>query len=173
MAKTISNRKRRTISHINADKSVNHVEYYALENGYAVETISKDYGFDLNIFTYNRKNEFENGTIYAQLKAKNKIKLVKNGKYISFPLDKKDLNLWCNELLPILIIVYDTVNKKAYWEYIQRYFQKLPGFDMKNIKTGKNILIPLTNIVTANSLNEIREIKNRIHKKLEKINSHA
>lgn len=173
MAKRVESRKKRPHSHIIADRSVNHVEYYALENGYSIEPIAKDYGYDMMIYTYNSKGEFENGTIYAQLKARDEPKLVRNNNYISLSLDKRDLNLWCKELLPVLIIVYDAKKKKAYWEYVQRYFENLDGFDKKNIKTGKTIHIPLTNIINEENLNEIRKIKNRIHKEFEKINCHA
>jgi len=48
---------------------VNHIEYYAIKCGFSVERIASDYGYDLQIYTYDENGEFENGTIYVQLKA--------------------------------------------------------------------------------------------------------
>lgn len=45
-------RKKRARKQIIADLSTNYVERYALLNGFAVESIIKDYGYDLNIYTF-------------------------------------------------------------------------------------------------------------------------
>ena len=42
-------RKQRARSHIIADLSANHVEYFALECGFSIERIEADYGYDIEI----------------------------------------------------------------------------------------------------------------------------
>jgi hypothetical protein len=72
-------RKKRPREHIIADLSVNFVERYIFLCGYSVERIEYNYGYDLQIFTYDENGEIENGQIYVQLKATNSlIKLVDN-----------------------------------------------------------------------------------------------
>jgi hypothetical protein len=43
-------RKRRTRAHVIADRSVNHVERYALICGFVVERMTHDCGIDLELF---------------------------------------------------------------------------------------------------------------------------
>lgn len=62
-------KRRRTRQHVIADLSVNHVEYFALQCGYSIERIESDYGYDLQIYSYDKYGELENGVVYVQLKA--------------------------------------------------------------------------------------------------------
>jgi hypothetical protein len=93
-------KKTRTRQHIIADLSLNHLEKLAFLNGFSTESFRSDYGYDVNIFTYNTEGEFEIGNIYVQLKATDRLKLLKSGLEISFALDKRDVNTWINDHFP-------------------------------------------------------------------------
>ncbi len=145
--KVTYSRKRRTREHNIADLSVNYVEKFALLNGFSVERIYSDYGYDLNVYTFNEKGEFENGSIFIQLKATDKLKSVNNNSEVSFSIDKKDINTWYNEPYPVIFILYDAKNEVGYWVYIQQYLKSLPNFDSHKMKNSLSIRISKSNIV--------------------------
>lgn len=124
-------RKRRTREHIIADMAVNYLEQHALSCGFAIERISHDYGIDANLYTYSNSGELENGCIYIQLKATESPKYSKKGDFLSFAIKKSDLETWLEEPLPVILVVYDVTIDRAYWVYIQRYFESLRGFNLK------------------------------------------
>lgn len=59
-----NHRKTRTRAHVIAELSLNHVEYFILQCGFSVERIGTDYGYDLQMYTYDDHGEVENGTVY-------------------------------------------------------------------------------------------------------------
>ena len=67
-------RKRRTREHVIADLAVNHVERHALLCGHTVERWVFDYGLDLFLVTYDRDGQYENGQVFLQVKATERIK---------------------------------------------------------------------------------------------------
>ncbi len=88
-------RKHRTREHIIADLSVNHLEYFVLKNGFTLEKFNADYGYDAELYTYNKSGEFENGLVYIQLKATDNLeaKQLRSGK-LSFSIEKQHLEIW-------------------------------------------------------------------------------
>src|SRR5262245_29517790 len=52
-------RKRRTREHVIADLGINHVERIVLRCGHTVERYWHDYGFDLQLHTYDNNGECE------------------------------------------------------------------------------------------------------------------
>ena len=90
----LANRKKRTREHIIADLSENHFERIALLKGFSVERTAHDYGYDIFLFSYDTNGEIENGYISVQLKATDSLTLINGNSKVSFPVDKKDLNLW-------------------------------------------------------------------------------
>jgi hypothetical protein len=55
-------RKRRTREHIIADQSVNHVERFVIDEGHTVQRQEHDYGYDLNVITYDSDGYVEPGS---------------------------------------------------------------------------------------------------------------
>lgn len=134
-------RKRRTRSHIIADLSANYVERQALLCGYSVERIVHDYGVDLLLYTYTEEGEFENESVKIQLKATDSLPLLKDEQTIAFPVLRADLEYWLEEWLPVILIVYDALADRAYWLYVQAYFQQQPNFDLA--LTGETVTLYL------------------------------
>lgn len=121
-------RKRRTRKHVIADLSANHIERLALLNGFAVESIVKDYGYDLNIYTFTAAGELENGSIYVQLKATDKPRYINHNTDLSFSVSRKDLENWYNEPFPVIFILYDAKNEVAYWDIRSTVFKEFAYF---------------------------------------------
>lgn len=83
-------RKRRTRQHVIADLAVNHVERHVLCCGYLVERMQNDYGVDLTLFTFDRHGLAEDGEVYIQVKATDRIDQ-RAGGGIALPIERGDL----------------------------------------------------------------------------------
>src|SRR5580765_6452347 len=112
--------KRRTRSHVIADLGVNFVERFILEAGFTAERVRFDYGYDLLVSTYDRRGYIETGHLKVQVKATERLKGVSGGRAFVFRLMTADVNLWCRESTPVLLILYEARTRRAYWLYIQR-----------------------------------------------------
>lgn len=152
-------KKKRTRQHIIADLSTNHVERHAYQCGYTVERVDSDYGTDLIMSTYNADGEIENGQVYMQLKATDNLRVLTDQDTISFPVERSDLELWLNEPMPYILIVYDATADVAYWVYVQAYFENRVGFDLT--QAGKTVTIHLNkaNVVDQTAIREFARYK--------------
>ena len=145
-------RKRRTREHIIADLSVNYFERQALLCGYSVERVRNDYGYDLFLFTYNDEGEIENGDIRIQLKATDHLPSVKTDGTFPFRISRSDLVLWLNELMRVILVVYNAEADVAYWLYIQQYFNQIAGFSLFTVGQTVTLYFPLTNILREEAI---------------------
>src|SRR3954451_23753318 len=119
-------RKRRTREHVIADLSAHHVEGVVLRCGWTVERKRHDYGIDLYMETYNADGEVENGWVWFQLKATDTVKRSADGMVILLRLEWRDLLFLLNEFLPVVLVLYDAQEDKAYWLDVQEYFRSEP-----------------------------------------------
>jgi hypothetical protein len=154
-------KKRRTREHVIADLSFNHVEFFALKAGFSLEKFDADYGYDAELYTYNNNGEIENDVVYIQLKATDNIEKyhLKSGGF-SFPIDKQDIELWLNQTMPVILILFDAQKDKAYWLYLQFYFEQR-GLSLNSIKT-KSFFVHFNeeNIVDYDAIRKWRDYKN-------------
>jgi hypothetical protein len=160
MAKVL--RKRRTREHIIADRSIHHVEGHVLDCGWVVERVVHDYGIDLQLVTFNRVGEIQEGKILLQLKASDRL-WIRAGE-ATFPLriDRRDLALWLRELLPVMLIVYDGRKRQAYWVYVQSYFRRVKGFNLFAAGQTITIHVPTTNVLSAAAVRRFARFRDRI-----------
>jgi hypothetical protein len=155
-------RKQRTREHIIADLSVNHTEKQALLCGYTVEKRIHDYGIDLVLLTYSDVGEVENGEVLFQVKATDRPAMVKNGRFIICRIEYADLWAWLLEPFPVILIMYDAPNDRAFWLYFQSEFS-----DPKAIpKVGKSeritIRIPTNQLLNQDAVRHFRDFRNSI-----------
>src|SRR5437762_10424564 len=129
-------RKRRTRQHVIADLSVNYVERQALLCGFSAERIVHDYGIDLELFTFTRAGEIEEGSILVQIKASDTLKRDRSASSFPFPIDRRDLVSWLAQPMPVILAVYDAAKDKAYWIYVQNFFKRR---DFNVFTAGKTI----------------------------------
>jgi hypothetical protein len=140
-------RKRRTRAHIIADLSVNHVERFILRCGHTAEIRKHDYGIDMVIEFYNRAGEVKNGEVLVQIKATDHLKWSSPGRTILFDIDSRDLHYWNDFTQPVMLVLYDARNDRAYWLYLQAYFQAMPKFDLHRARTAVRVHIPGENVL--------------------------
>src|SRR5947209_15368190 len=113
--KGLAPRKKRTRQHIIAAQSVNHVERFIIDEGHTAERPGSDYGYDLVLFTYDTAGYAEEGSVYIQLKAAEK--LTRSGAEFAFDVDLRDYTLWTAEPMPVILILFDAFRRRAYWVY--------------------------------------------------------
>jgi hypothetical protein len=155
-------RKRRTREHIIADLSVNHVERQALLCCYVVERRKHDYGIDLELFTFNKNGEIEQGKVLLQLKATDRLRLRADQPAVSFRIDRRDLVLWLAEPAPVILIVYDARASVAYWLYVQSYFRERQDFNLFTAGKTVTVSVPTTNVVNPAAMRKFARFRTRI-----------
>ena len=147
-------RKRRTRQHVIADLSVNYIERFIFEAGYTVERLHQDYGYDLQMTTYDERGYVEPGVVYFQLKAAEK--LIESGREYVFSLDLRDYNLWLIDPMPVILVLFDTARRRGYWLDIQRYFQKEAARDPKAGAKTVRVRIPQKHTITTRTIHKFR-----------------
>jgi len=160
-------RKRRTRAHVIADLSVCFVEWQALRCGYTIERVRHDYGIDLELKTYNKTGEREPGDVLFQVKATDGLLLRQGRNTFSFRIERADLRLWLMEKSPVMLIVFDARKTRAYWCYIQQYFQAMRGFDIGKAGETITVNIPLANRVNSRAMRQFSRFRDRISDQLE------
>jgi len=155
-------KKRRTRSHIIAEFSTNHLEYFVLLCGFSIEHIEKDYGYDLEMYSYNNNGEVENGIVYLQLKSTDNIERYERKEYFSYQVEKAHLEIWLNEPMPVIIVLFDAEKEIAYWTYIQAYFEeKCISLETINQETF-TIHFEKKNIVNTKAIMKWKEYKDNV-----------
>ncbi|WP_363266305.1 DUF4365 domain-containing protein [Sediminibacterium sp.] len=104
-----------------------------------------------------------------QLKATDHIKLKITQKTITFPVDKRDLNLWLKQFDPVMLVVYDSKKNKSYWLYIQAYFASIKNFKLKSIGKSKSVSIPIKNVITRTAMQKFASYKQALYAQLKNI----
>jgi Domain of unknown function (DUF4365) len=151
-------RKLRTREHVLADLSVNHVERQILLRGFAVNRPHSDYGIDLLMNTYNDHGEVESGHVLFQIRATDSLQVLKLGPLISVRVEVADLKAWQDEWMPVILVIYDGAEDKAYWLYMQQYLDErnVSGDDFLTDQDRVTVRIPLRNRVDRSAIERFR-----------------
>lgn len=115
-------RKRRTREHVIADISLNHLEHFVLRAGHVVHRTTFDYGYDLYLYTFNDQGEVEPGYAALQLKATDTPHYLQDHEYLTITIQRRELEQWLEEPLPVFLVVYDAPAAVAYWAHVQDQF---------------------------------------------------
>jgi hypothetical protein len=150
-------RKRRTRAHVIADQSINYVERFVIDGGHTVQRQEHDYGYDLNVITYDGDGYVEPGSFFLQVKAAETLN--ESGSDYVFDLDVRDYNLWMRELVPVILVLFDALRRRAYWLYVQRYFRQDPGRQPKKGAKTVRVRIPKRQAVNRRAVATMRAIK--------------
>ena len=161
---TPAQRKVRTREHGLAELSTNHVERRVLDCAFAAERVRQDYGIDLILFFYDSAGEVRNGQAYLQLEATDRLKIISGGKFVSFPVDVRDLRSWLDVVPPVFLIVYDGAADCAYWLYVQAYFEAKAGFSLATAPESVTVRIPVANVVTADAVRQFERYNDDVVK---------
>jgi hypothetical protein len=166
-------RKIRTREHILADLATNHLERYVLKCGFAIDRIQHDYGIDVIMYTYRCSGEIEEGFVNIQLKASDNVRYDSRGIFVSTSIERAHLSHWLYEPFPVLLVMYDATIEKAYWVYVQRYFERMPSFSLANMKKTYSVRVPVRQVVDEEAIRKFAEFKQSVLSQLDGVISHA
>jgi hypothetical protein len=155
--KIIGPRKRHTREHVIADQSVNHVERFVIDEGHVAQRVEKDYGYDLFLFTFDKKGFAEPGLVSLQLKAAEQLRAV-DSDYV-FDLDIRDYNLWMAEKFPVILILFDASRRRAYWLDVQTFFHEEPARRPKDGAKTVRVRVPMQQVVNRRAIARMRDLK--------------
>jgi len=153
-----------------ADQSVNYVERVVIDEGHTPRRTVHDYGYDLDVTTYDQDGYVEPGLFYIQIKAAAELK--ESGTNFLFDLDIRDYNLWMDELMPVVLVLYDASRRRAYWLDVQDYFRRDFGRrPRKNAKTVR-VLVGKRRVFNGRAVAALRVIVRRTLDVLKGIDNH-
>ena len=138
----ISRRKRRAREHVIADLAVNYVAKQVPLAGFTVERVMHDYGIDLVLYTYNSLGEIEAGQVLVQVKSAERARTVAGGRFVVFCADRTDLLTWCAEFEPVILVLYDAADERAWWLCIQDYVEGKHRFDPSRLGATVSLRLP-------------------------------
>jgi Domain of unknown function (DUF4365) len=154
-----------------AAQSVNHVERFLIDEGHTAERLASDYGYDLVLYTYDAEGYAEEGSIYLQLKASEKLRA--SGDNFVFDMDLRDYTRWIREPMPVILILFDASRRRAYWVYVQRYFgerlSRKPGPGARTVR----VRVPKRQVVSRTAIRTMRTYKQGVLEQLEGAIDHA
>lgn len=150
-------RKQRTRQHVIADLSVHCVEGFILAEGHTAQRVERDYGYDLLLFTYDNEGYVEPGLLFLQFKAAEALPTV--GSDYVYDLDVRDYNLWMQEQMPVILILFNASRRRAYWLPVQRYFQEdVNRRPRKGAKTAR-VRVSTQQAVNRRAVARMRKLK--------------
>jgi hypothetical protein len=152
-------RKKRTREHVIADQSLVHIQQFIANAGFTSEAVTKDYGYDVTVNTFDGDGFIEGGSILIQLKASEALTPHADGLHFAFDLDMRDYDLWTEEPNPVFLILYEASSHRAYWLFVQPYL-KGPGAPKPraHAKTVR-IKVPKVNKVRTAFFRHARRLK--------------
>ncbi len=118
-----------------------------------------DYGIDLLLYTYDEAGEVENGEIRLQVKATEAIKTRSRRPVIPWRLEQRDVRFWLNELMPVILVVYDEREQKAYWLHVQAHFASRSQWRFGRTVT---VDIPTNQVLSQSAVRTFREFRQQI-----------
>ena len=162
-------RKRRTRKHQIEDLSYTFVERIVLEAFCTMRRyVERDYSYDATIRSFNSHGEPENGEFCVQVKATDKLRYSEKRKGFILRLEKRDLELWLDEVFPVQVVLYDANNQKGYFVELHDYFSKHQLL-LKNIHKSKSVYIPIENRFLPKTIKKYQSVKNRINERIKSL----
>ena len=79
----------------------------------------------------------------------------------SYAFEKAHLNIWLNEPMPVIVILFDAQNEVAYWVYLQAYFEQ-KGVSLPSNQKTFTIYFDQHNIVSKDAVRTWQVYKNRV-----------
>ena len=115
-----------------------------------------DYGYDGMIETFNELGERQNQLFMIQLKSTDSLQQSpQNGGFI-VDLSRCDLELWLQNRLLVLLILYDAQEEVAYFTDLQTYFNE-NKLSLNNVRKFVRIYLPPQSIFNKMAIQELQK----------------
>lgn len=164
-------RKKRTRKHVIADLSAHHVEGHILRCGYTAERVVHDYGVDLYMTTYSADGEVENDMVLFQFKGTDRLRCTPDGTAVVVRLERRDLDRWLGETIPVILVVYDAQADRGYWLYVQEHFERKKSL-AESASRPLRVHVPIANILTEVSIRQFAAAKAAVQAQTKGVRHH-
>src|SRR5262249_8742761 len=114
------------------------------------------------VYTHDQDGYVEAGNIYIQLKATDTPRLSDDGTFYYLSVSIKHYNAWLNEAMPVFLILYDAMNEKAYWQYVQGYFEGNPDARPRKGAATITVRLPVANEFNEDTVEYVRARKEAV-----------
>jgi uncharacterized protein DUF4365 len=101
-----------------------------------------------------------------QVKANDKLRIDSRRATFAFRIERSHLVSWLMQPMPMILVVYDAVNEKAYWLYIQKSFGKATGFNLFAAGKTVTVQIPTANLLDPAAVRQFAGFRDRILKQM-------
>jgi hypothetical protein len=125
------------------------------------------------LFTYDAHGYIESGLVYIQLKATDNIKESVDGNAWDFRMEIAHYNAWTSETLPVFLVLYDAQRQRAYFLYVQRYFEENASRRPRAGAQSVTVHIPKNQRFSRNTVRYMRNRKQAILNQMEGMMEHG
>jgi hypothetical protein len=155
-------RKRRTREHVIADLSVNHVERFILRCGWVARRMNPDYGIDLYMETYDEQGGIQNEGVWFQLKATDKLVVVAKKRAVPVRMEWRDLLFWLNERMPGILVIYDAMQDRAWWIYLQETLRTIQRKSRRRLADTVTLHVPLDHLLDEVAIRHFARLRDAV-----------
>lgn len=144
---------KRPSSHALGDKAHNRIRQIFIDADWTVSEIHPDYGEDLFVRIFN-KGLSRPLYFFVQSKGCEDITdyLIRGGTIVSYPVSTDHIEDWKHFLEPVILTVWDSKTKIAYWQIVQ---DALEGYDQLKKQGEFHIHIPVENRLNEEGVRRI------------------
>ncbi len=133
------------------------MERFIIDEGHTAQTMEKDYGYDLLLFTCDEQGYSEPEFTSLQVKAAELLHAV--GSDYVFDISIRDYNFWMLEQMPVILILFDAGRRRAFWVCIQSDFHQAAGHRPKKGMKKVRVRVPKRRYVNRRAIAIMRELK--------------
>lgn len=121
-----------------------------------------DYGLDFAI-TIVENETISTNNFFVRLKGTNSIKILKD--FVNYDLGTRYLKLYKENVIPIILILFDITSKQGYWIIMQEYIREILEPNKPN---WENLQVVRIKIPIQNKLTDLEIIKKEVLKAFDK-----
>jgi hypothetical protein len=114
------------------------------------------------MFTYSQSGEIESGQVLLQVKASDRLRLLRDQQTIALAVNREDLKLWIREPDPVILVVYDGGSERAYWEYVQARFEEQRTVELYRGQGHVTVHIPTTNRLNRQAIRTFARFRDQV-----------
>jgi hypothetical protein len=118
--------------------------------------------------TFNRRGESENGLIWMQVKATDHPGRLQAQNALAVRVERKHLLFWMGELFPVLVVLYDATQDRAYWLHVQEEFGGGKLFEAARAGARLTLRVPRAQVLDRDAMGEFRRRKLQAQERFEK-----
>jgi hypothetical protein len=94
-----------------------------------------------------------------------------HGRAVAVRLDWRDVAAWCRELMPVILILYDAGDDKAYWLHVQPYFSGRPRARRRAVATTA-VQLPMHQFLNEAAVRQWGAMRDAVVSRFWKVISH-